>query len=232
MPCPSLYHDPRRPGRGRGREISLVRRGAEPYNEGIESKNRRRQAHGDRKDVAKHSGGRRPRGGGQGRGRGPDPDGTAVRRARADRGRAGRGEDHAGAGAGRGAGALLSAHPVHAGPDALGRDGLYADGPAHGRDAPRRGRGHAPADPGRRDQPHRAQDAVRAAGGHAGGTGHGRRRDGPGAKALPRAGHAEPPGPCRHLSAAGGAAGPLPALRAHGLSGAGRGGEHPRPRPP
>ena len=64
-------------------------------------------------------------------------------------------------------------------------------------------------DPGRRDQPHAAQDAGRLAGSHAGAAGDG----GPGAarlgRSVLRAGHAEPHRAGRHLSAARGPAGPL-----------------------
>ena len=64
-------------------------------------------------------------------------------------------------------------------------------------------------DPGRRDQPHAAQDAGRAAGGDAGAPGHRRRQAAPAGRAVLRAGHAEPHRAGRHLSAARGAARPL-----------------------
>ena len=64
-------------------------------------------------------------------------------------------------------------------------------------------------DSGRRNQPHAAQDAGRAAGSHAGAAGHRRPRAAPAGRSVLRAGHAEPDRAGRHLSAARGAAGPL-----------------------
>ena len=72
-------------------------------------------------------------------------------------------------------------------------------------------------DPGRRDQPHAAQDAGGAAGSDAGAGGHRQRQDlSPGA-AVHRGGHAEPDRAGRHLPAAGGAARPVHAQHPCGL---------------
>ena len=60
--------------------------------------------------------------------------------------------------------------------------------------------------PGRRDQPHAAEDAGRAARGDAGASGDGRRPHYPLDRAVLRAGDAEPDRAGRHLSAAGSAA--------------------------
>ena len=73
---------------------------------------------------------------------------------------------------GPGAGPQVLAHPVHAGPDAVGHHG-HGHHPGGPRDRPAPSRLHARPDlrqhrAGRRDQPHAAQDAVRAAGGDAG----------------------------------------------------------------
>ena len=72
----------------------------------------------------------------------------------------------------------------------------------------------ANVDPGRRDQPHPAQDAGGPAAGHAGAAGHRRRRDLLARPALLRAGHPEPHRAGRHLSAARGPARPLHVQRA------------------
>ena len=72
---------------------------------------------------------------------------------------------------------------------------------------------------GRRDQPHAAQDAGRAAGGDAGGPGHDRRRVAPAARPVPRARHAEPDRVRGHVPAARGAARPLPRARRDRLPG-------------
>ncbi len=103
--------------------------------------------------------------------------------------------------------------------------------------------GHAPAaiqvsprsdlrqhDPGRRDQPHAAQDPGGDAGGDAGAAGQ-RRRQGPqAARPLLRAGHAEPPGAGRHLPAAGSPVGPLPLVHQGGIPQRGRGMGNRPPR--
>ena len=83
--------------------------------------------------------------------------------------------------------------------------------PRAGLQVPRRAdlRQHAP---GRRDQPHAAQDAGRHARSDAGAAGHRRRQDAHAARAVLRAGHAEPAGAGRHLSAARSPARPVPAL--------------------
>ena len=103
------------------------------------------------------------------------------------------------------------AHPVHARPDAVGRHGLVDLQPADRRvrvppgpdlrEPPARGR----------DQPRPAEDAGRAARGDAGAAGDDRRADAPARAAVPRARDAEPDRVRGHVSAAGGAARPLPA---------------------
>ncbi len=66
---------------------------------------------------------------------------------------------------------------------------------------------------GGRNQPHAAEDAVGAAGGHAGTVGHRARQHAQHRAAVLRAGHAEPHRAGRHVSAARSAAGPLPVQR-------------------
>ena len=70
-----------------------------------------------------------------------------------------------------------------------------------------------PAPDGGRDQPRQPAHPVGAAAGHAGASRLGRRRAARPAAALPRAGDAEPHRAGGHLSAARGAARPLPAAR-------------------
>ena len=70
---------------------------------------------------------------------------------------------------------------------------------------------------GRRNQPHAAQDAGRAARSHAGALLHRARPHLLAARAVLRAGHAEPDRTGRHLSAARGAARSLPVQRHAGL---------------
>ena len=168
-------------------------------------------------------------------------------------------QDAAGRHARQGAGARGQAHPVHARPHAVRhhrRGG--ARGPA--RPAPlvplHQGADLHPAPDGRRDQPRQPQDAVGAVAGDAGAPRHGRRRPPRRAGALPRARDPEPARAGGHLSAAGGAARPLPladrrelsrsrrraahALRHHRHRGAParsdphrrRADEHPAPRAP
>ena len=121
----------------------------------------------------------------------------------------------------------LQAHPVHARPDAVGH---------HRHRDPRRAGRHAPAalrqgadlrqhHPGRRDQPHAAQDAGRAARGDAGAPGHRRRADLPARPAVLRPRHAEPDRAGRHLSAARGAARSLHVQRRHHVPERGRRGD-------
>ena len=75
---------------------------------------------------------------------------------------------------------------------------------------------------GRRDQPHAAEDAGRAAGGDAGAPGLGRGAAGAAAGPVPRARHAEPDRVRGHLRAARGAARPLPRAARGRLSRRGR----------
>ena len=108
----------------------------------------------------------------------------------------------------------LQPHPVHARPDARRHHRhQHRDGAAR---RPPRLRVPAGSDlladrAGRRDQPGHAQDAVGAAGGHAGAFGHGRRHDPPAQGAVLRHGHAEPDRAGGDLSPARGAARPVPA---------------------
>ena len=70
----------------------------------------------------------------------------------------------------------------------------------------------------RRNQPHAAQDAGGHARSDAGAAGQRRRHDAPAARAVLRAGHAEPAGTGRHLPAARSPARPLPAVHQGRLS--------------
>ena len=113
-------------------------------------------------------------------------------------------------------------HSVHARPDAVGH---HRHGGHPGRPGDRRARVPLRAradlrqrDPGRRDQPHAAQDAGRAARSDAGAPGHGRRPAAPLAGAVLRAGDAEPDRAGRDLSAARGAARPVHVPRLGRLS--------------
>ena len=67
----------------------------------------------------------------------------------------------------------------------------------------------ANVDPGRRNQPHAAENAGRAAGSDAGAASHGRPRAASAVRSVLRAGHAKPDRAGRNLSAARSAAGPL-----------------------
>ena len=102
------------------------------------------------------------------------------------------------------------AHPVHARPDALRRDRLVDLRPAERRvHVPAGPDLHQPA-PRRRDQPRPAEDAGGAARGDAGAAGDDRGRDARARRAVHRARDAEPDRVRGHVSAAGGAARPLP----------------------
>ena len=128
------------------------------------------------------------------------------------------------------AGARFRADPVHPGPDAGRHTGLQPvqlpDQPVH-------------ADPGadllrpaarRRDQPHPAQDPGRPARGDAGAQRDDRRRDPPAGAALHGDRDPESDRAAGRLSAARGAARPVPVQAQDGLS-VGRGGEEDRRRP-
>ncbi len=144
--------------------------------------------------------------------------------------RAGPGQDAAGQLAGRGHAPGLQAHPVHARPDAQRRH-RHADhsrGPGDAAAAvpvPSRSavRQH---DPGRRNQPHAAEDPGRHARGDAGAADQFRRAGPPTARPVLRPGHAESAGAGRHLSAARGPVGPFPPLYQGRLSQPGRGMGH------
>ena len=131
------------------------------------------------------------------------------------------GQDAAGALAGRSTASAVPPRAVHAGPDAQRHPRHRAAGgrPRHGPSPfpfPARPDLHQSA-AGRRTQPHAAEDPGRAAGGDAGTHRQLRRHHPCAAVAVLRAGHAEPAGAGRHLSAAGSAAGPLPAAYPRGL---------------
>ncbi len=116
----------------------------------------------------------------------------------------------------------LQPHPVHPRPDARrhhrhrGDPGGQAVGHA-GVQVPQ-GADLRQRHPGRRDQPHAAEDAVGPAGGDAGVPDHGRRHAAPAGRAVLRPGHAEPDRARRDLSAARGPVGPLHVPRPGGLS--------------
>ena len=161
-----------------------------------------------------------------GRGGRSGPGGALHGRALPDHRRAGPGQDAADQDAGRDSGPELQAHPVHARPDALGH---------HRHRDPRRKQRRARAalragpdlradHPRRRDQPHAAQDAGRAARGDAGVPRHGRRPHLRAGTAVLRAGHAEPDRARGHVSAAGGAARSLHVQHRHEVPQRGRGG--------
>ena len=109
-------------------------------------------------------------------------------------------------------GLRVRAHPVHARPDAERHRRHARLRPA---DAARSGWRKRPdvhrAAAGRRDQPRAGQDAERAARGDAGAPGLDRRPAPPARRVLHRVRHAEPGRARGHLSAARGAARPLPA---------------------
>ena len=151
------------------------------------------------------------------------------RRARAARGAARRGQDAGGQRAFAGARAGLPARPVHARHAALRRHGDDDAARRRARVPPRAGVHERPA--GRRDQPHSAEDPGGAARGDAGAPGHGRRRVTPVAGAVPGRGHAEPDRVRGHLSAAGGAARPLPLPHRRRLSRRGGRASDPAARP-
>ena len=113
----------------------------------------------------------------------------------------------------------LQAHPVHARPDA-GRHHRHRD-PRRGGRAPRaalpEGADLRADHPRRRDQPHAAEDAGRAARGDAGVSRHGRGPDLRARAAVLRARDAEPDRARRHVSAARGAARSLHVQRRHDL---------------
>ena len=139
-------------------------------------------------------------------------------------------QDQAGRHHGHRARPRRTAHPVHARPDAVrhprqrsagGKPRRQAQLPLH-----RRAGLRAVAD-GRRDQPRLPAHAIGVAAGDAGTARHRRRRPPRSAEALPRAGDAEPARAGRHLSAARGAARPLPDGNRRRLSRPGDGTQNP-----
>ena len=153
----------------------------------------------------------------------PDPAGPGVpgrRRPPAARGRAGRRQDQPGQGAGPVVRPAVAAHPVHARPAALRRDGRQRLRPGYrDRSRFRPGRRLRQRGPRRRDQPGLAQDPVGPARGDAGAAGHGRQRDPPPADPVPGHRHPEPGRARGHLSAAREPARPVPVARPDGLPG-------------
>src|SRR6266540_621222 len=152
-----------------------------------------------------------------------------------DRGRPRGRQDDAGQGAGPVDRLLGAAHPVHAGPAAIGRHRGQRLQPGarrlrvQARVDLRQHRGR------RRDQPGLPQDPGRPAGVDGGAPGHHGRRHLPARRAVHGHRHPEPDRARGHLSAARGAARPLHAGAGHRLShqgGRGRHPQHPRPELP
>src|SRR3989454_6934930 len=134
-------------------------------------------------------------------------------RPRAAPGRAGARQDADGPDGGRGARPPVIAHPVHARPDALRhhRDGDHrAGGDDREARVPVRARARVREHrAGGRGEPYAAEDASGAAAGDAGAPGHGGGADASVARALLRAGDAEPDRAGGDVSLARGAARPL-----------------------
>ena len=127
--------------------------------------------------------------------------------------RAGAGQDPPDLDARPGARPQVQPHPVHARPDAVGhhRDRDPRGGPRDraARVQVRPRAGLRQPDPGRRDQPHPAQDPGGAAAGDAGEGGHRGRRDVHAGAAVLRAGDPEPDRAGGNLSPSRGAARPI-----------------------
>ncbi len=145
----------------------------------------------------RHPRGRHPhRGRTRSRRQAAEPGDRAVRhpggRSRAHGGLPRAGQDTGGPVVRAGPRAGLRAGPVHARPAAERPDRVVPLRPAHPRLQLPQGAAVHRAAPGRRDQPHASQDAVRPARGDAGGAGHGGGRDVRAAQAVPRARHGEP----------------------------------------
>ena len=154
-----------------------------------------------------------------------NPDRVVRRRPLPDHRRAGPGQDAAGQIHRPDLSPEVPAHSVHAGPDAGGhhrhRD-PSGDGSTAGDMTFVHGPGLRQHHPGRRNQPHAAQDAGGAARSDAGTSGHRRRRAASAGGAVLRAGDAEPDRDGRHLSAARGPAGPVHVQCGDGLPAGGR----------
>ena len=134
---------------------------------------------------------------------------AAGRRPRAAGGRPRPGQDADGQDRRRRARRVVQAPAVHARPRARGPR-RHAHLPAGHRRLRHRARpGVLQLPAGGRDQPRAREGAVRAAGGDAGAPGHDRPRHAPRARAVPRAGHAEPDRVRGHLPAARGPGRPL-----------------------
>ena len=120
----------------------------------------------------------------------------------------------------------LQAHPVHAGPDAVRHHRHRDSRRGSGQPAPpvRQGADLRADHPGRRDQPHAAQDAGGAARGDAGVSRHGRRPDLSARSAVLRARDAESDRARGHLSAARSPARSLHVQHRHHLPHRGRRG--------
>ncbi len=208
--CLSDARTPAYPGQGTSADAARARR----RNGGSA---RARAGEGDRRPAA-----RRPR----------DPDRVPGRRALPAARRARAGEDAPHQEARRGRRPQVQPHPVHAGPDAVrhprrrghrgGSDDREARDPVHSRADLRQHH------PGRRDQPHAAEDAGGAARGDAGVPGHRERRAVRARSSAVRAGDAESDRTGRHLSAARSAARSVHVQRRHRLSDRGRRAAHPR----
>ena len=194
--------------RGRDRPFGRTGRRPDPRREGSDLHRHLRPGPGDRKHP------------------GDDP----VRRPCAADRRSRPRQDQAGRNARHHARARRQAHPVHAGPDAVGHSRRRGAGREQLRQAlvplHRRTGVRAAAD-GRRNQPRQPAHPVGAAAGHAGAAHHGCRRAPRSAEAVPRARDAKPAGAGRHLSAAGSAARPLPDGDRRRLSRSRRRAPHP-----
>ncbi len=161
--------------------------------------------------------------------RGPPGAGRpAVPRPCADRGRPGHGQDRPGQGDRPQPRLLVPAHPVHAGPAALGRLGVVDLQPEDTGVRVPSGTDHEPDRARRRDQSGHPQDAVRSPRVHGGAPGHDRWHHLPDARSVPRDRHPEPDRIRGHVRPAGGPAGPVHAPAQARLSATDRGDRHPR----
>src|SRR5947208_2371420 len=161
------------------------------------------------------------------RGDARSPGVPARPRPRAARGRAGHRQDPAGAHLGAGARREISAHPVHARPDARGHHGGHAVERRAGVHVSARAHFRRPR-ARRRDQPGPGENAGRAARSDAGAHRHRGRCGAPAVRHVHRVRDAEPRRVRRHLSAPRGRARPVHGQGAGGLPRLGRRAGRPR----
>src|SRR2546430_1414169 len=161
------------------------------------------------------------------RGDARSPGVPARPRPRAARGRAGHRQDPAGAHLGAGARREISAHPVHARPDARGHHGGHAVERRAGVHVSARAHFRRPR-ARRRDQPGPGENAGRAARSDAGAHRHRGRCGAPAVRHVHRVRDAEPRRVRRHLSAPRGRARPVHGQGAGGLPRLGRRARRPR----